>query len=326
MAADGRDYYARYYGDLLVLADLLRDAPGRAWLTNLPADHAPAEYVLYLGCNVLRTMHLAETVIDLMAYLGEDFATLGGPANCCGIGHSRRNETAAGDRLTGSTLRKLNAFTPSKIVTWCPSCTFYLDKMIPVQRADSAPLQHFSEFLVQRLDRLRFVRPVRRRVALHAHTGTAQQDQDAAMVTRILQAIPGIELADLPALDTLGRHCSANVIADVGGREPYLDLVRQLMDQAAVAEVDTVVTVYHSCQREICQEEGTYPFTIDNWVSLLAQALGLPEHEDRFKRYKLLADKEQILADLAPRLAERGITREKAERAIVTHFVEQSVE
>ena len=123
MAGDGRDYYARYYGDLLVLADLLRDSPERAWLTNLPADAAPAEYVLYLGCNVLRTMHLAETVIDVMAYLGEDFVTLGGPANCCGIGHSRRGETAAGERLTGSTLRKLNTFTPSKIVTWCPSFT-----------------------------------------------------------------------------------------------------------------------------------------------------------------------------------------------------------
>jgi len=326
MAVAGRDYYARYYGDLLVLADLLRDSPERAWLTNLPADAAPAEYVLYLGCNVLRTMHLAETVIDLMTYLGEDFATLGGPANCCGIGHSRRSETTAGDRLSGSTLRKLNTFTPSKIVTWCPSCTFYLDKMIPLQRADSAPLQHFSAFLVERLDRLRFVQPVRRRVALHSHTGSAQQDQDAAMVARLLDAIPGIERVDLPALDALGRHCSANVIVDVGGREPYLDLVRQLMSQAAALDVDTVATVYHSCQREICQEEGAYPFTIDNWVTLLAEALGLPPHEDRFKRYKLLADKERILEDLAPRLAERGIARDKAERAVVTHFVEQSVE
>ncbi|HLH24083.1 MAG TPA: (Fe-S)-binding protein [Chloroflexota bacterium] len=325
MAADGRDYYARYYGDLLVLADLLRDSPERAWLTNLPADAAPAEYVLYLGCNVLRTMHLAETVIDLMTYLGEDFATLGGPANCCGIGHARRGETVAGDRLTGSTLRKLNTFTPSKIVTWCPSCTFFLDKMIPAQRPDSAPLQHFSEFVVERMDRLRFVRPVRRRVALHAHTGTAQRDQDAAMVTRILEAIPGIERAELPALEALGRHCSASEIAGVGGRAPYLELVRQLMDQATAAGVDTVVTIYHSCQREICQEEGNYPFTIDNWVTLLGEALGLPPHEDRFKRYKLLADKDQILADLAPRLAERGIAREKAERAVVTHFVEQSV-
>ncbi len=198
--------------------------------------------------------------------------------------------------------------------------------MIPTQRADSAPLQHFSEFLVERLDRLRFVRPVRRRVALHGHTGSAQQDQDAAMVARILEAIPGIERVELPALDALGRHCAASTIVDVGGREPYLELVRQLMDQAAALEVDTVVTVYHSCQREICQEEGTYPFTVDNWVSLLAEALGLPAHEDRFKRYKLLADKERILADLGPRLAERGIAREKAERAVVTHFVEQSVE
>src|SRR5712692_9067349 len=325
MAEDGRGFYARYYGDLLVLADLLRDSAERGWLTNRPADAAPAEYVLYLGCNVLRTMHLAETVIDVMRYLGEDFATLGGPANCCGIGHSRRGETEAGDRLTGSTLRKLNAFTPRKIVTWCPSCTFYLDKMIPARLAGSAPLEHFSAFLAERLERLRFVNPIPRRVALHAHTGTAQQDQDAAMIARVLQAIPGLELVELTALDELGRHCSANVIADLT-RAHYFELVHPLMDEAAAKRVDTVVTAYHSCQREICQEEGSYPFTIDNWISLLAQALGLPEHEDRFKRYKLLADKDRILAELAPRLAERGIPREKAERAVISHFVEQSIE
>lgn len=325
MAEDGRSYYARYYGDLLVLADLLRDAPERPWLTNLPADAPPAEYVLYLGCNVLRTMHLAETVIDLMTYLGEDFVTLGGPANCCGIGHARRGEKEAGDRLTGSTLRKLNAFTPRRIVTWCPSCTFFLDKTIPIHRPDSAPIQHFSAFVAERLARLRFVRPIPRRVALHAHTGAAQQDQDAAMVERVLRAIPGIEVVALPALEALGRHCSANVILEVTP-ERYVVLVRQLMEEARARGIETVVTVYHSCQREICQEEGVYPFTIENWVTLLAQALGLPEHEDRFKRYKLLADKDRILADLAPRLAERGIARERAERAIVSHFVDRTLE
>jgi len=278
--ADERSYYTRYYGDLLVLADLLRDSPERAWLTNVPAEAPETELVLYLGCNVLRTMHLAETVIDVMSYLGEDFATLGGPANCCGIGHSRRGETEAGDRLTGSTLRKLNAFTPRKIVTWCPSCTFYLDKMIPARLAGSAPLEHFSAFLAERLDRLRFVNTIPRRVALHAHTGTAQQDQDAAMIARVLQAIPGLELVELTALDALGRHCSANVIADLT-RPHYFELVHQLMDEAAAKRVDTVVTAYHSCQRELCQEEGSYPFTIDNWISLLARALDLPEHEDR---------------------------------------------
>jgi Fe-S oxidoreductase len=320
MGGDGRSYYERYYGDLLVLADLLRDAPERAWLTTLPPDAAPAEYVLYLGCNVLRTMHLAESVIDLMAYLGEDFVPLGGPANCCGIGHARRGETTAGDRLTGSTLRKLNAVAPSKIVTWCPSCTFYLDKVIPTRLPDSAPLQHFSEFVVERLDRLRFVQPVRRRVALHAHTGTAQQDQDGRMVEQVLRAIPGLEVVELPALEELGRHCAPSVIVDLT-QPRWLALVRDVLAEAATEQVDTVATVYHSCQREICQEEGSQPFTIENWVTLLVQALGLPEHEDRFKRHKLLADKDQILAELAPRLAERGISRERAERAVVSHFV-----
>lgn len=324
MAGDGQSFYARYYGELLTLADLLRDSPERAWLTNLPSAAPDAEYVLYLGCNVLRTMHLAETAIDIMEYLGEPFLTLGGPANCCGIQHARRGDAEAGNRLTDSTLGKLNAFAPQKIVTWCPSCTLFLGELIPQRLVASAPLEHYSAFVAERLDRLHFSRPLPLRVALHVHGTTPQQEQDAAMVRRVLEAIPGVEVIALPALDELGYHCGPDIIARLT-KPRYLAMVRELLDQAAATRVDTVVTLYHACQREMCQEEGSYPFAIENWVTLLARALGLPEHEDRYKRYKLLGDKEQILAELAPRIAERGISREKAERAVETHFVNQAL-
>src|SRR3712207_5842053 len=133
----------------------------------------------------------------------------GGPASGGGTQQNRRNDIAAGDRLTGSTLGKLNAFNPEKIVTWCPSCTYFLGEVqIPQRGAVSAPLEHFSEFVVERMDRLAFKRALDLRVALHAHTGSAQQDRDAAMMQRILCAIPGVELVPLAALDELGRHCS----------------------------------------------------------------------------------------------------------------------
>ena len=58
-----------------------------------------------------------------------------------------------------------------------------------------------------------------------------------------------------------------------------------------------LVTLYHTCHRDLCAFEGQYPLEIKNWTSLVAVAMGLPEHEDRYKRYKLYNDINAILED-----------------------------
>ncbi len=52
-------------------------------------DPAPREVVLYLGCNVLQTSHMVQTVTDILDRLDVDYVAVGGPACCCGIVHHR---------------------------------------------------------------------------------------------------------------------------------------------------------------------------------------------------------------------------------------------
>jgi hypothetical protein len=57
------------------------------------------------------------------------------------------------------------------------------------------------------------------------------------------------------------------------------------------------VTLYHTCHRDLCGFEGQYPIEVKNWTTILASALGLPEHEDRYKRIKLHNEISAILED-----------------------------
>jgi Fe-S oxidoreductase len=52
----------------------------------------PKDLLPYLGCNVLRTAHLAKTVISVLKAMGFEFNTAGGPAHCCGIVHHQNND------------------------------------------------------------------------------------------------------------------------------------------------------------------------------------------------------------------------------------------
>jgi len=52
--------------------------------------HGTRAVVLYLGCNVLRTSHLVQTVIAVFDLLGIDYVAVGGPTYCCGIVHHQQ--------------------------------------------------------------------------------------------------------------------------------------------------------------------------------------------------------------------------------------------
>ena len=57
------------------------------WFTRRPPADARADLVFYMGCNIMRTPHIALTVMDLLDRLGADYATVGGGANSVSYTH-----------------------------------------------------------------------------------------------------------------------------------------------------------------------------------------------------------------------------------------------
>ena len=79
--------FAKYFAEINTLADL-QFMPGEKPFIDRPSTPVEAkEMLLYLGCNVLRTAHLAMTAIQVLKAMGFDFNAAGGPAHCCGIIH-----------------------------------------------------------------------------------------------------------------------------------------------------------------------------------------------------------------------------------------------
>ena len=317
--------YADYFGQISVLGDLLLDGPERPWLTSIPQQPEPAQYVVWLGCNVLRTVHIVETLNDILRHLGLDYVMLGGPANCCGVQHARRDQPATGRKLAWNTFDKFDAFRPERLLYWCPSCDHRLVGMGADLSELAARRQHVTEFFIEHLDLFQF-RPLPLRVALHAHTGFPQQDLDAACTRTLLRAIPGVEVVEVPAMTELGFHCADPRIAALPkGR--FAELLKASVQEAAAAGVESLLTIYHACHRELVPPEiaadaeaAFGPIKVENYLSVLARALGLPEHPDRYKRFIELGDPRAIVAELQPRIAALGLAPERAEKFIAAQF------
>jgi Fe-S oxidoreductase len=254
----------------------------------------PADVVFYFGCNILRTPEIALTVLDVLDRLEVDYEVLGGTGNCCGITFMRAGEPTIAHAQAAQTLSNMAAFTPQEVLTWCPSCNVHMQDFVLEPETPDFPMRHVTGYLAARLPELQqhFVQPVHKRVALHEHHGV---DGVAEDVRRLLRVIPGLELVTIPQLYDHGHQCSGFRGAPAARENVH----RTVLDQAAAAGVDVLADIYHSCHRELVAAEQDYPFAIQNFISLVGEAMGITR-QDLYKRMVLYRDMERVLAEAAP--------------------------
>jgi heterodisulfide reductase subunit D len=292
--------------------------PARAQGAEAPDGKAASatvpDVVMYLGCNVLKTPHIALLCLEVLDRIGTRYAVFGGPANCCGVIQFRAGDTATAGRIGGSTVSGFAATGAPRVLTWCPTCNIQLGEIVMPATNPGFALEHVVPYVADRLDRLRphLVRPVRRRVALHEHPGVPGVTEG---VVKILGAIPGLELVDL-AQPRVGYMC--NSLAPVAAYKR--ELHAQELAAAEAAGVDALVGIYHACHRELCAHEATLPFKIVNFLELVGEAMGV-ERPDLFKQWKMMQDVDRVLAEIGDQVEREGLDPEAVREVMVASIL-----
>ena len=314
--------YGSYFKEIDATHALQTVPQEREWLLSVPKGEVrPTQVVLYLGCNVMRTAHLVRTAMDVFKLLGVDFVAVGGASYCCGIQHFYNEDTKAARAIARATVDNFQKFQPERVVMWCPSCIFFYDDIM--QMRESFSFQHFTEFLVENLDKLNLQETAAAKVALHYHTGNPQTDAEARSAAKLLSAVPGVDLLDLGAVPKLDRQCTLR------GREQLDDgewnrIISHSFQNAVEAEVDIYATLYHGCHRLLCGYEGEYPLKVEHYLTVVGRALGI-EHEDLFKKYFKMGDTDAILAETSPCAQASGLKPQEARAVIDKTFAEGKV-
>ena len=115
--------YGRYFGEIALTHDLTSLPGERRWRLTPPGREPELHrIVLYLGCNVLRTSHMIQTITAIFDRLGLDYVAVGGATYCCGIVHHQQGDTAAAGGMSRHTIDLFRRFEPEEVVMWCPSC------------------------------------------------------------------------------------------------------------------------------------------------------------------------------------------------------------
>jgi Fe-S oxidoreductase len=269
------------------------------------------EVILYLGCNVMKTPHIALLCMDVLDRIGANYSVSGGPANCCGVIQFRAGDLKTAGRVGGNSLAGFAATGAAKVLTWCPTCNIQLGEILMPVIKPSFALEHVVPYIAERLDLLRphFVNRVEKRVALHEHPGVGGVTEG---VLKILGAIPGLTIVDL-AQPRVGYMC--NSLAPVPNYKRTLHA--QELQAAEDTKVDALVGIYHACHRELCAHESNYPFRIVNFLELVGEAMGV-DRPDLFKQWKRIQDVDRVLADATAQIDAAGLDLDTVREVLVT--------
>lgn len=309
MASHSRDYFKLLTRTIRLMAGLQIEPDRFKRLISVRTEKKKkTDLVFYFGCNILQTPHILLSCIDVFERMGLDFEVAGGVGHCCGINHIRRGDLETGAEMGRRSLKHFRAYEPKKIITFCPTCQMQYSDFINLYqdpRESTPPFVHITRYLAENLETLRalYVRPVNKRVAVHLHGGTDGVEEN---VIKILKTIPGLKIVDVDQRIEYAYQCPT--LKAPGAKE---ELRETLFSSARRAEVDSLLTIYHGCHRDLCGEEARQPFEIENFMTILGQAMGF-EYPDRVKTYKLYEDMDRVLAETGDLLRANGIDPEQA--------------
>lgn len=305
-----------YFRNIIVLNQALTadGQPFRDLHAQPPADAVGERATLWLGCNVLRTPHLAQLAAAVVRLLNPELSILGGPSHCCGSPMTERSDR---ERALARTIGHFRTEGAPTLISWCPSCHTNLRKGSDAASWGFDEL-HVTEFIARRLDRLKLKPRLAARVMLHGHTGTPDRDRDMANCRKLLAAIPGVEIVAEHSDTALGLHCVPMLLAPQIGIAGFERKVEDLLARARAAGADMLVTIYHSCYREIEKRLHAQAPVIENYITLLARALDLPVPANVYR--ELAHGAGARIEELRCAAEARGVERGEFERAVKAEF------
>lgn len=305
-----------YFRNIIVLNQALtaEGQPFRDSHVRPRAGAADERATLWLGCNVLRTPHLAQLAISVVRLLNPELSILGGPSHCCGSPMPERSDR---ERALARSIGHFQAEGAPTLISWCPSCHTNLRKGSDASSWGFDEL-HVTEFIARHLDRLKLNPRLCARVMLHGHTGTADRDSDMDNCRKLLEAIPGVTIVAEHSDPELGLHCVPVLLASQIGTAAFEGKIQALLGSVREAGAEMLVTIYHSCYREIEKRLHADSPVIENYITLLAKALDLPVPANVYREIAHGAGAR--IEELRCAAEERGVDRAELDHAIKAEF------
>lgn len=304
-----------------VLGRLLAD-DDFSYITEPPAGMKAGELLLHVSCQTLTVSHIPFLAQKIMEKMGLDFATVGGPENCCGSFQWHMGDEEYERQIATMALGSFRRMKPVWVVSTCPDCDASFKRHLA--RQHTYKLTNIAELLAENISKLKALMtvPVKRKVVIHWHEDGEPGDpagvplartRDAQCIRLLMESIPGLEILEAPKAKGIYGHC-VKAFGSV-----HDDVTHAMFTEAMDVGADCLVVPYHGCYRNHCKEQLKYGIEVNHFLAMIAQAMRIPYNEP-FKELRMLDDMDKAMERLRPRIERFGFQEDEV-RAYLSRAV-----
>ncbi len=243
------------------------------------------EVLLYVGCTSSydrRAQGIARSLVRLLQAAGVSFGTLGEHEPCCGEAVLSLGHWPYFQEIAASTAVIFRERGVRQLVAISPHCYDVFKNHYPEITRDFQPW-HYTQYLAQLVEagRLEFDQPVNRKVTFQDPCYLGRHNDEFAAPRRLLKALLGAELVEMPASGREGLCCGGG-----GGRmwletapgERFSDLRVAQAIQTGAQVLATACPFCAVCLEDSVKAQPTTVLTVYDIAELALQGLSLPEN------------------------------------------------
>ncbi|MBK5092074.1 MAG: (Fe-S)-binding protein [Actinobacteria bacterium] len=226
------------------------------WAKGLDIRDAAKEKVdtlYYVGCTaamIPERTHFALNTVKLLQAAGEDFGTLGKNEICCGATSYNLGAADVFKEIASENIDMLNELGVERVLVSCSGCYSVMKNEYPKIKRRNFEVLHVVEYLDQLIQEGK-IKPIRNldlKVTYHdpCHLGRYSDIFDAPR--RILDALPGVELVEMPRSREKSWCCGAGA----GVKTTYPDFAawigEERINEAKETGAGALVTACPFCE------------------------------------------------------------------------------
>ncbi len=238
----------------------------------------PSEGVVlfFAGCSTsLLFPESAKAAVGLIRATGSEPAYLGAAEKCCGSTLRKLGATELARSKAESCFKDFAGAGAKTVVTSCPGCYSALDAHADLKAEYGVEIQHISQFLSDRLDRLdtKVVEDIGR-VTYHDPCDLGREKGVFDEPRRLLEAALGSPACEMAYSGRDAACCGAGSGVKSGFPELALAIARERIEQAMSVGADTVVTSCPWCVQNLRECQGAHPdVDVIDLVELLSRSI-----------------------------------------------------
>ena len=270
--------------NLYEILSALQMKPSEArWLKRAPSRPKITENVVFLGCSPPALPDKIFHFLDILERMGTDFVALTGGELCCGTsfcpaaGKVKESEGKARELIDN-----VKAFSPERVILFCTGCYRQFMEFFPSFLEMDFEVQFYTQFFGDNLEKLTFTKPLEKTVALHESCMTRRTDLTDS-TKKLLEAIPGLKLVETEHDKDQTLCCGG--IANMTNPPLGQQLGHILVEEILKTKSDYIANTCSFCRLAFYPYEKQYSFEVKDVATLVNEAMGGREYEDKLKTY-----------------------------------------